>query len=204
MSFSVMIAQPPAYVAVTTLSNARSGRMNRTLLLSMVTPFIDGCALSGLHSQPLLLLMAAPCRACIRSRSCLLPELRHDGLPCIEHLPIDGQDAVTSDLRWRRQKLGQAVINEAAGLRVQTRKQMPKRQPIAHAGLTKQDLELPASFRSLRCGIDVIQRRLKLRGRIFKEGCTGTARACPAKRSGGNDGLASVAFQGNEAECNVQ
>jgi hypothetical protein len=31
--------------------------------------FINGCALSGLHSQPLILLMAAPYRACIRSRS---------------------------------------------------------------------------------------------------------------------------------------
>jgi len=29
----------------------------------------DGCALSGLHSQPLICLTAAPCRACIRSRS---------------------------------------------------------------------------------------------------------------------------------------
>src|SRR5207244_4114632 len=35
------------------------------------SPFIDGCALSGLHSQPLMSLMAAPYRACIRSRSCL-------------------------------------------------------------------------------------------------------------------------------------
>jgi hypothetical protein len=26
-------------------------------------------AASGLHSQPVILLMAAPCRACIRSRS---------------------------------------------------------------------------------------------------------------------------------------
>jgi hypothetical protein len=31
--------------------------------------FIDGCALSRLHSQPLILLMAARYRACIRSRS---------------------------------------------------------------------------------------------------------------------------------------
>src|SRR6266850_2083087 len=31
--------------------------------------FIGGCALSGLHSQPLILLVAAPYRACIRSRS---------------------------------------------------------------------------------------------------------------------------------------
>jgi hypothetical protein len=30
---------------------------------------LDGCALSGLHSQPLIFLMAAPFRACIRSRS---------------------------------------------------------------------------------------------------------------------------------------
>ena len=32
--------------------------------------FFNGCALSGLHSQPLMFLMAAPYRACIRSRSC--------------------------------------------------------------------------------------------------------------------------------------
>src|SRR5207244_2080421 len=30
---------------------------------------LTGCALSGLHSQPLILLLAAPYRACIRSRS---------------------------------------------------------------------------------------------------------------------------------------
>jgi hypothetical protein len=33
---------------------------------------LNGCALSGLHSQPLIYLMAAPCRACIRSRSIYL------------------------------------------------------------------------------------------------------------------------------------
>src|SRR6266850_7384836 len=32
------------------------------------------CALSGLHSQPLIFLLAAPYRACIRSRSSLLVE----------------------------------------------------------------------------------------------------------------------------------
>ncbi|PYS54739.1 MAG: hypothetical protein DMG13_07040 [Acidobacteria bacterium] len=32
-------------------------------------PIFDGCALSRLHSQPLIFLMAARCRACIRSRS---------------------------------------------------------------------------------------------------------------------------------------
>jgi len=36
-----------------------------------VFSLIDGCALSGLHSHPLIYLMAAPCRACIRIRSFL-------------------------------------------------------------------------------------------------------------------------------------
>ena len=31
--------------------------------------YFAGCALSRLHSQPLIFLMAARCRACIRSRS---------------------------------------------------------------------------------------------------------------------------------------
>src|SRR2546430_174006 len=49
-----LLLEKKKYAAVTTPSNARSVRTNRTLLFSMVTPFIDGCALSGLHSQPLM------------------------------------------------------------------------------------------------------------------------------------------------------
>src|SRR5438067_9623659 len=82
---------------------------------------------------------------------------------------------------------------------------MPQRQSIAYVRLAQDDFKLPRAFRSFYSRIDGLQRRLELRGRIFEEGCAGTdAGTRAAKGSGGNDGLAALALQCDNSQCDVQ
>src|SRR5438093_5444572 len=83
----------------------------------------------------------------------LLPELRHNFPPPVEHPWIERHDAVASYISWRRQEPRQPVVNEAARFRFQARKEMPEGQSVADTRLAQDGFQLTRAVRSLCPGI---------------------------------------------------
>src|SRR5438132_8520234 len=115
--------------------------------------------------------------------SFLLPELRHNLLPRTEHLRVERNNALAGHFGRRRKQLREAIVDSSTRLRIETRKQMPERQTVAHARLPDHNFKPGVALGSFRQSIDLFKRGLKQSGRVLEIWSTRSAPAMrPAKR----------------------
>src|SRR6202142_3076362 len=104
--------------------------------------------------------------------------------PCVEHRLIQLQHSLARDVRRRRHKLREAIVNAAAILLAHAGEQMPQRECISSARFAKNQGELSSLLdESFRAKIESRKRLAKpLRGIFVIRG------ARPHVRAGGQSG----------------